>query len=314
MENVKLSMNGYRMDAEIKNVPVAFVNALRRICLSEVPTAIITNVEIVENTSSMTHEMVRHRTEQLPLNVRAEESGVIRDTKIELKIGASDDEPLDVTTDDFVVTGPRKNVLLYDRDLDQPILFMRLQPGEKLHIRASLGIAPTGVSQVCVSTFKNHIDPERVEVDRGLWIDNGGDPREFDNFHVQRSYAVDENGRPYWFDFAIESIGTMKAKDIVKKGAEILQEKINEFVKVPVLREEANWYRIEMEGETHTLGALVQTMIYDAKLVDYVSYTIGHPLVPKLVVRFNTKATPESVVERFKAEALALCENVLKSV
>jgi hypothetical protein len=163
MENVKLSMNGYRLDAEMKNVPVPFMNALRRICLSEIPTVVITNVEIVENTSSMTHEMVRHRVEQLPVNVQVDEVGVIRDTKIEVKIGAEDKE-LDVTTDEFLVMGPRKNVLLYDRDLDEPILFMRLFPGEKLHIRATLGIANTGSSQVCVSTFKNHIDPDLSQV------------------------------------------------------------------------------------------------------------------------------------------------------
>ena len=313
MENVKLSMNGYRLDAEMKNVPVSFMNALRRICLSEIPTVVLANVEIVENTSSMTHEMVRHRMEQLPANVRVDEVAVIRDTKIELKIGAEDKE-LDVTTDEFVVMGPRKNVLLYDRDLDEPILFMRLFPGEKLHLRATLGIVNTGVSQVCVSTFKNHVDPERAKVDRGLWIDNGGDPREFDNFHIQRSYALDENGRPYWFDFAVESIGVLKAADILKKAVEIFQNKLAEFAKAPILREEPGWYRIEVEGETHTLGAVVQSLIYDAKLVDFVSYTIGHPLVPKLVVRFNTKSKPEDVIGRFKAEADALCENVLKSV
>lgn len=306
-------MNGYRIDMELKNVPVAFVNALRRICLSEIPTVVLTNVEIVENTSSMTHEMVRHRVEQLPANVRPEEIAVIRDTKIELKIGAEDKE-LDVTTDEFVVMGPRKNVLLYDRDLDEPILFMRLFPGEKLHIRATLGIANTGVSQVCVSTFKNHVDPERAAVDRGLWIDNGGDPREFDNFHVQRSYAVDESGRPYWFDLALESIGVSKAANILKTTIEILRGKVAEFVKVPILREEAGWYRMEVESETHTLGALVQALIYNAKLVDFVSYTIGHPLTPKLVIRFNTKSKPEDVIARFKSEADALCENVLGSV
>jgi DNA-directed RNA polymerase subunit L len=310
---MKLSMNGYRLDTELKDVPVAFANALRRICLSEIPSVVLTNVEIVENTSSMTHEMVRHRIEQLPVNVRVDEVGVIRDTKIELKYGAEDKE-LDVTTDEFVVIGPRKNVLLYDRDLDQPILFMRLFPGENLHIRATLGIANTGVSQVCVSTFKNHIDPERAEVDRGLWIDNGGDPREFDNFYIQRSYAVDDNGRPYWFDFAVESIGVLKATEILKKGVQLLQSKVADFVKLPILREEPGWYRIEAEGETHTLGALVQSLIYDAKLVDYVSYTIGHPLAPKLVVRFNTKGKPEDILSRFKTEADALCENVLKSV
>lgn len=313
MENVKLSLNGYRLDGELKNVPVSFVNALRRTCLSEIPTVVLTNVEVVENTSSMTHEMVRHRVEQMPINVRADEVGVIRDTKVELKIGAEDRE-LDVTADQFVVTGPRSNVLLRDRDLDEPILFMILFPGEKLHIRASLGIATTGVPQACVSSFKNHIDPERAATDRGLWIDNGGDPREFDNFHIQRSYAVDDAGRPYWFDFSLESNGAVPAKDILKKGVEILKEKVAEFVKAPVLREETNWYRVEMEGETHTLGALVQALIYNAKLVEFVSYTIGHPLTPKLVVRFNTKSKPEEVIARFKTEADALCENVLGSV
>lgn len=313
MENLKLSMNGYRLDGELKNVPVAFVNALRRICLSEIPTVVLTNVEIVENTSSMTHEMVRHRTEQLPANVRADEVGVIRDTKIEVKIGAEDKE-LNVTTDDFVVMGPRKNVLLYDRDLDEPILFMRLFPGENLHIRATLGIANTGVSQACVSTFKNHIDPERAEVDRGLWIDNGGDPREFDNFHIQRSYAVDDSGRPYWFDFALESIGVTKATDILKKAVEVLQNKISEFAKAPIVRKGPGEYGITIQEEGHTLGALAQAMICDAKLVDFVSYNIPHPLKPELVFRFNTKSKPEDVVARFVAEARALCENVLGSV
>ena len=313
MENMKLSMNGYRLDTEMKNVPVSFVNAIRRICMSEIPTVVLTNVEIVDNTSSMTHEMVRHRMEQLPANVRADEVGVIRDTKIEVKIGAAD-KVLDVTTDEFVVMGPRKNVMLYDRDLDEPILFMRLYPNEKLHIRATLGIMNTGTSQVCVSTFKNHVDPERAKVDRGLWIDNGGDPREFDNYYIQRSYAVDDGGRPYWFDFSLETIGVSKAVDILKKSVEILQTKIAEFAKTPILREDSGWYRIEVEGENHTLGALAQTLIYDAKLVDFVSCTIGHPLTPKLVIRFNTKSKPEDIVARFKAEADALCENVLKSV
>ncbi len=313
MENIKLSLNGFRLDAEFKNVPVAFLNALRRICLSEIPTVVLTNVDIVENTSSMEHEIVRPRTELLPINVLPEEVPVIRDTRVELKIGNRESDA-ELTTDDFVVTGPRKDVFLKDRDLQTPILFMRIAAGEKLHIRATLGIQTYGVSQVCVSTFKNHIDPARVEVDRGLWIDNGGDPREYDNFHIQRSYAVDDMSRPYWFDFALESIGVMQAKDILRRATEILQTKIQELAKTPVLREETGWYRIELEGETHTLGALAQVMIYDAKLVEFVSYTIGHPLAPKLVIRFNTKATPETVVQRFKAEAEALCENVLGSV
>jgi DNA-directed RNA polymerase subunit L len=72
---------------------------------------------------------------------------------------------------------------------------------------------------------------------------------------------------------------------------------------------------METEGETFTLGQLLQEVIYLGGLVDFVSRDIGHPLTPKLIIRFRTKTMqPEAVVERAKAEALTLCENVLKSL
>ena len=85
MENVKKTINGYRLTGELKDVPVAFVNALRRIMLSEIPTVVIQNVEILENNTNMTHEMLKHRVEMLPVNVRASETNVIRDTRLELR-------------------------------------------------------------------------------------------------------------------------------------------------------------------------------------------------------------------------------------
>lgn len=305
-------MNGFRLDGELKNVPIGFANAMRRILLADIPTVVLSNIEILENNTHMTHEMLRHRVEMLPVNVRAEEAGVLRDTRVELKY-ATEDEGYDVTTDDFVVTGPRKNVLLYDRDLDVPMLFLTMKPQQMVHIRANLSIE--AASQVCVSTFRNHVDEDLMKVDRDAFIIQGGDPREFDNFHYQRSYARDENGRPYWFDFTVESIGVTKAKDLIKQAATILQNRITEWAKTPVLREEAGWYRMETEGETFTVGQLIQELMYAGGLVEFVSRDVGHPLLPKLTIRFNTKTVqPEAVVERAKQEALALCENVLKSV
>lgn len=307
-------MNGFRLDGELKNVPIGFVNAIRRILLAEIPTVVISNVEILENSTHMTHEMIRHRMEMLPVNVRAEETAVLRDTKIEVKI-ATTESGYEVTTDDFSVSGPRKNVLLYDRDLDVPMLFLTMKPNQSIHIRATLSVETKGASQVCVSTFKNHVDPERLKVDRNLHIENGGDPRIFDNFLYQRSYAVDENGRPYWFDLSVESIGVTKAKDLVKKAVEVLQGKINEWAKTPILREESNYYRMETEGETFTVGQLIQELMYSGGLVEFASRDVGHPLIPKLTIRFSTKTVqPEAVVDRAKQEALALCESVLQSV
>lgn len=314
MENAKTSLNGYRLDCELKGVPVAFVNALRRIALAELPVVVLTNIELLENTSSLTHEMLRHRLEMMPMNVRPDEVGVIRDTRLELKIGSTPDAPLEVTTDDFTIFGPRKDVILKDRDLGTPGYFLRLAPNQSLHIKATLGVEPKGRSQVCVSTFRNHTEPETLRVQRGLWIDNGKDPREFDSFTYQRFYERDEAGRPYWFDLAVESIGVLPAKDILKQSVETLKEKLMEFMKAPVQREEPGWYRVEMEGETFTLGHLLQELLYRDKNVEYVSRDIGHPLLPKLTVRFSTKQQPEQILETLKRGALELCENVLRSV
>lgn len=324
MENVRLSKNSYRLDGELKNVPVAFVNGLRRILLSEIPVVAVSNIQILTNSSSMTHEMIHQRVSMLPIAVKAEEVSVIRDTKLELRITVTQDTPLDVTTDDFVAAGPRGNILLRDRDLNTPMFFLRLKPGEQLHIRANLSIVPTGMSQVCVSTFKNHIDPDIATVDRDTFVARAGeDPaarleaaRVFDAFHIQRSFSRNkETHRPDWFDFAVESIGVYTAPELLKKACEIYLGKVTEWAKTPILRESDGWYRMETEGESFTLGQLLQEVIYLGGLVEYVSRDIGHPLTPKLVLRFKTKTVqPEAVVERFKAEASALCENVLKSV
>ena len=319
---LRASLNGYRLDAELKTVPISFVNGLRRILLSEIPTVVVSNIQILENTTSMTHEMIRHRVEMLPVNVRADEVAVIRDTQLELRT-AAEKEPREVTTNDFAAVGPRGDILLKDRDLDTPLLFIYLKPGESIHIKATLSVLATKGSQVCVSTFKNHIDPDVAKIDRDTFVSQAGDDpvaqREaaqlFDSFHIQRSFHRNKEGRPDWFDLTVESIGISPAVDLLKKAVEVYQEKINEFAKIPVLREEEGWFRMEVPGESHTLGSLVQEVLYLSQLTEFVSADIGHPLVPMLVIRFNTEtSTPEAVVDYFHKQASSLCENVLKSV
>jgi DNA-directed RNA polymerase subunit L len=327
MESFALSKNGYRLDTEFKNVPVAFVNGLRRILLSEIPTVVVRDVQILDNSTKMIHEMLKHRVEMLPINVRPEEAAVIRDTKIELRYlpPATPDltrkAAVEITSDDFAVDGPRPGVILKDRDLDEPLYFMRLQPSESIHVKASLAVEMKGTSQVCVATFKNHIDQELAKLDKDTFVAPAGDDdneramlaKVFDNYEIQRSYARDDEGRPYWFDFALESIGVTPAKDLLKQAATIFKKKIETWCENPIQREEGDWYSIETEEEGHTIGALAQILIYNQK-VNYVSYRIVHPLLPKMIVRFNSKIAPEKVIEKFKTEAVALCESILKSV
>lgn len=309
---MNLSNSGYTLATEFKNVPVAFVNGLRRILTAEIPAVVLTNVEIVANTTNLTHEMLRHRVEQIPVNVQPTETGVLRDTKIELRVLPSP-EAREITTEDFVITGPRDKILLKDRDLNTDGLFLQLAANQSVHIRATLGIEQTGIAQ-CVASYKNHIDPERARLDKDTWVLEGNDPREFDAYQIQRSYARDESGRPYWFDFMIDSIGITKAKDLLRTAVEIYKTKLDTFASTPVQRFEQQRYRITLSNESFTLGCLIQALLYSSGLVDWARMKTGHPLLPELTVEFDTKVSPDTVVERVKSEALALCENVLKSV
>ena len=57
------------MRGEIRDVPVAFVNAIRRTAMSELPVVTIANVQILDNKSKMPHEVLRHRMEMFPIAV-----------------------------------------------------------------------------------------------------------------------------------------------------------------------------------------------------------------------------------------------------
>lgn len=314
IENVRESLNGFRLTFECVKTPIPFVNGLRRILLAEIPTVVIRDVVIRENSSQMIHEMLKHRVEMLPVNVKASEGDVIRDTKILLRFMPGP-ETREVTSDDFVANGPRNTVLLRDRDLGTPLYFLTLKPNEGLHIECGLGLAMTGASHVCVSTFRNHIDEVRAKADRDSFILKATeDVRIFDNHLVQRSYARDENERPNHFDFTVESIGVYSARELVRTAVEVLKKKVTEFIKLPISKDESGAYVVETTTEGHTIGALAQAILYDSGLVDFVSYRIDHPLTAKLILQFRTKGKPEAVMDRFRLEAVALCETVLQTV
>jgi DNA-directed RNA polymerase subunit L len=97
-------------------------------------------------------------------------------------------------------------------------------------------------------------------------------------------------------------------------AVEVYKNKIDEFLKEPIAKDDTGAYVMESTTEGHTLGALAQALIHEAGLVDFVSYRIDHPLTAKLILLFRTKVKPETVLERFRTDAMALCETILKSV
>ena len=312
VENIKVSNRGFELHCEYRNFPVSFVNAIRRIVLSGIPTVVIKEVQILENTTQIPHEMLKHRVEMLPVNVMPNDTAAIHEAKIELRI-KSDKEATLVTTDDFVVQSNRPKLLLRDRDLDKPILFLRLRNGESIHLKAVLGLETEKASQVCVAATSWHVDPETVKEDRRKWVEEEKkDPAVFDNFYYQKSYSRDpQTGRPNWINMDIESVGVLSGKEILKYAVTILKARFESYFKEAnekIIREkEEHSYRVELEQGGHTLGAMLQEIIYMDKNVDFVSYDIPHPLRPTMVIRLHTKKAPEIILKTASQEIEKYC-------
>ncbi len=62
-----VEQSGNRIIVKLKGIPLQYANALRRICLSGVPTFAIDDVVIIENSSVLPDEGVSHRLAMTPL-------------------------------------------------------------------------------------------------------------------------------------------------------------------------------------------------------------------------------------------------------
>jgi DNA-directed RNA polymerase subunit L len=303
------------MKSEFRHFPVTFVNGMRRVIMSDLPTVVIRDVQILENTTQMPHEMLKHRVELLPVNVLHTNVGAIRDVIIELR-ALSQPENSILTTDDFVVQSGHEKVLMRDRDLDTPLLFLRIRKGESVHVKARLSVEKG--SQVCNVTYKNHIDLERAEIEKKKFVETGEDPRVFDNFYIQKSYSVDERGRPNWLDFNVETVGVLSPTDIMRLGVLELKQQVDKWMEnalEKIGREpEENVYNVRLDQGGHTVGALLQEVLYHSEDVSFVSYDIPHPMRPTMILRFMTPNKPEKLLKDAQTRIHEYCEIVEKGL
>jgi DNA-directed RNA polymerase subunit L len=306
--------NAVHMTSEFRNFPLTFVNGIRRILLSEIPIVVVRDVQILENTTQMPHEMLKHRMELLPVDVLHTDASIIRDSTIQLKVHGQTENIL-VTTDDFEVAG-RENIIMRDRDLKTPLLFLRMRKGESVFVKAKLAVEKG--SQVCTASMSYHIDPERAEKDKAKYVEDGGDPRVFDSFHIQRSYSIDEIGRPNWIDVSVESVGVLPPKDIIKLGVAELKQQVDSWMNNALEKisheAEKNVYNIKLDQGGHTVGALIQEVMYHSKDVNFVSYDIPHPMRPTMIVRWCSEKKPELFLKETQKTIHEYCEIVEKGL
>ena len=307
--------DGYKMDCEFQNFPVAFVNGLRRILLGGLPRVIIGDIEILENTSQMPHEMLEHRVRLLPVNVHPTDSDMIKNVKIELMAKNDDDNSAFITTDHFTVQSGREKVLMKDRDWNTPVLVMKLQKGERVRLTGRLHVQKENVSHVCTATSSWKVDPELAKQHKEKYVNDGGNPKVFDNFYIQKSYYKDDAGRPSWIILNIESIGVIECPELLKMAIGELKERVKSWVKLAkdtISREsEPNVYSISLQEGDHTVGALLQEiMYYHMEQVKFCSYDVPHPLLSTMVLKFLTESKPEDILDEVESKVYEYCTKV----
>jgi DNA-directed RNA polymerase subunit L len=71
-------------------------------------------------------------------------------------------------------------------------------------------------------------------------------------------------------------------------------------LKVSVLKRSKGFLKVEVEGEGHTFGHLMQDALLEDKTVDWAGYDLPHPLFTKPVItlRMKGESSAEKALER----------------
>ena len=127
-----LELKGETLRVLVRGAHTAFVNALRRIMIAEVPCMAIEEVGIVENSSVLNDEFLAHRIGLIPLKMdpRILEEEPDKVVRLEL-VAEAKEETITVYSGDLKSDSPDV-VPLYD---NMPIV--KLAPGQRIHLIAT---------------------------------------------------------------------------------------------------------------------------------------------------------------------------------
>lgn len=186
-----------------KGIPRQYVNALRRIALSEVPTMAIDDVVMMENSSVMHDEAIAHRLGLIPLQTDLERFVMDHECDCKSTLGCAkcrvllyiDAEAKDKSR--TVTSGELNSEDDYVRPVNGDIPIVVLAPGQKLKVEAYARLGTGKIhakwQPVSVSVLKE-VDPDKEE------------------------YILE-----------LECVGSLKPSEVLSQSLKILDKKIEIF-------------------------------------------------------------------------------------
>lgn len=203
------------------------------------------------------------------------------------------------------------------------------QPAEEVDLTAypviGRGREFMGYSPVSQCSFENTRDEDPVRQERFFteWLEafkKVTDPtaltteqlalyrQEWMTLGVQRCFLVDERGEPNSFSFTVESVGVRPVPDIVAEGIRAAVDLVASYADSDKTAEELgltiqpvdsrmNGVDVLFEGQEHTLGNLLQTLIIEEYLdreaadspITFAGYKVRHPLHRVMTLRLGIR-------------------------
>ncbi len=238
----------------VRNAPVALVNSIRRAMMSHVPTMAVDYVNIYMNTSYLYDETLAHRIGLIPLKTNVDkfnfpdkcECGGVGCPNCQVSLRLNIEGPRTVYSGDFVSDDPETKPV-YDN-----IPVVELYEGQQLMIEAvaRLGTGKEHAKWKPVSICAYKIIPEisvsekcdlckecvnacprnilEVKEDKVVVNDILKCSMCMECVNVCEEKAIEVRETDNYL-FTVESVGSMPAKEILKRGIEVLKKKAIEM-------------------------------------------------------------------------------------
>ena len=325
-----------KIDFQVHNIDVAIVNAIRRICLAEIPNVAVafdsyhpaeSDVRIITNNSSLHNEFIGHRISLLPIFLDEDEITSYTVDKYKFVINKKNvtNQMVNVTTDDIIGFDANNEMLdthlvhqifPHDNMTGDPIIITKLKPnpynadmGDELHVEFSArkGIAKHHARWCPVSTcsYFNMVDQEAYRKSKeDLLKSSDIDPKDKHNrlnrletIDKFKSFVTNEYGDPSAFQFVLESECKLSPQTIFRIALDVITSKLeslrdDESKMESFSQQDQGLHFIQINNEDHTLGNVLQTLLYnkyvrDSKEVEFVGYWQPHPLENSIVLKIK---------------------------
>lgn len=309
----------------MSNTNVSVANALRRTILSDIPTVVIKNTDIIYNTSQFNNQILEQRLSCIPVHIEPQDDIELNNLQLIIDEKNEDNDLkyittahfiiYDKTTDKYMSIESLNNIFPKNKYTNEHIIFCRLKPklsneipGEVINLKANLSLGTASekgsYNVVCTCAYGNTPDKELIHIERQNYenilkeknmieqdIESALDNWDLHNY--KRYYLKDS------FDFSIESIGVFTESKIIFKACNIInfglmkilenQEQKSYTLKKNTIALE-NSVDIILYYIDYTLGKLLEFIIYKEyymgqKVLSFCGFLKPHPHEKYSIIR-----------------------------